>query len=239
MYETVRNFSFGLATILAATIPLQAQSTLNEKRDTIAGMVFACGAGHEIRSTGSGTGRVEITDSYVKGIAEGNDFVFRNRAAIFSDLPADAIENVYEKFLECMKTAMTSLQYSQNNYHPGDDAPSEREMKVALEDALLGRGAIRKGDGYATENFLAGAQIRILQFSKQDCRIPSSGSGWECTYLISTGFSFYSNEGTTDGNRHADAVNTLFGLFGGTRSPLNPQTRRFIKSNGSWIVSIS
>jgi len=51
-------------------------------------------------------------------------------------------------------------------------------------------------------------------------------------------FKLYSNEGTSAGNNHAAALNTLMGLLnGGKTSSSEIITSRFIRSKNGWIMS--
>jgi hypothetical protein len=117
---------------------------------------------------------------------------------------------------------------------PDGREPSEDEMRQAVEYAL-------HGDGEALEinNPLNGAKVSITSFDKLACVNALGRPGYTCDYTVSTGMVFHSNDGTTNGRKHAQAVNDFMGyLEGMTNAPKETAvTARFlyVKSKGHWV----
>jgi hypothetical protein len=117
--------------------------------------------------------------------------------------------------------------------------PTEEEMKQAVIRAMQRRGATKRDDNtVSVDNPLAGSAVKIVDFEKLGCERAFYGVGYFCTYDITSSLTMYSNEGTADGDRHAQAVNTLIKIFSGGRDSFSETaTRRFIRSKQGWIMS--
>ncbi|MEM8936396.1 MAG: hypothetical protein AAGC77_08325 [Pseudomonadota bacterium] len=124
---------------------------------------------------------------------------------------------------------------------PNYSAPTAAQMKQALQNSAVSRGASRSGEnGVRVDNWIAGMSIEFEDFRKDGCSVASYGAGYFCTYTATTRLRAHSNEGTAAGDRHANAVNVLLGaMMGGSRSHTDTTTRRFIKSGGVWRVSVN
>ncbi len=122
---------------------------------------------------------------------------------------------------------------------PSYDEPTELEMKRAIISLMKMRGGTEtKPDTIAAENILAGAAVEIMEFEKLGCNAAAYGAGYFCNYRSKARMSFYSNEGTTAGDKHAQGVNMLMKfLMGGRDSSTETSTRRFIKGKNGWIAS--
>src|SRR5690606_29142358 len=64
-------------------------------------------------------------------------------------------------------------------------------------------------------------------------------AGYVCDYIVELDTQFYSNEGTADGQRHAEAVQTLFGWLQNAHSQPGPQTSSgrflYVPSRKRWM----
>lgn len=117
--------------------------------------------------------------------------------------------------------------------------PTEAEMKQAVIRTMQRRGATKRDDDtVSVDNPLAGSSIKIEEFEKLGCKLANYGAGYFCTYGVTIAFNLYSNEGTTAGNNHANAVNMLMRMLnGGKNSSYETVTSRFIRSKQGWIMS--
>ncbi len=96
----------------------------------------------------------------------------------------------------------------------------------------------RDENSVSLDNAIAGSNIKIQEFEKLGCKPANYGAGYFCTYEITTTITLYSNEGTSAGDKHAAAMNSLIGLLnGGKNSVYETVTSRFIRSKRGWIMS--
>ncbi|MEP2780840.1 MAG: hypothetical protein ABJO09_20500 [Hyphomicrobiales bacterium] len=144
---------------------------------------------------------------------------------------------IYQMYLNCVQPNIDKILGSIFSfYDPGYPEPTEAEMRLALEMAMEERGASRKDGGFVVENPLNGMKISIYSFQKDSCRVAGSGSGYDCTFIVETGLSAFSNESSDAGQDHANAVNQLLQLFAGGRTSAREVGRkRFFKHDGAWI----
>lgn len=131
----------------------------------------------------------------------------------------------FDSYVDCIERMGRNLTRN-DIYRPKYSEPTEGEMRRALEEVLTDRGMRASGDSYST----FGMTITIFEFRKQDCRVSPRGSGYLCSYLISTGM-------RSDIGGQDNAFNLLMGLLGGQRSPLHVQSRNFSKTGNVWYVS--
>lgn len=115
--------------------------------------------------------------------------------------------------------------------------PTEEEMKEAWERTMQKRGGQQRTDGSTGfDNFIAGADIKIVKFEKLGCTQANYGAGYFCNYDITTSLSVHSNEGTTAGDEYAKRLDTFLGVLGG-KSLNGTSIGRFMRSKDGWIVS--
>lgn len=70
---------------------------------------------------------------------------------------------------------------------PGYEEPSEKEMRQAIERAMVDRGGTRTGAGeISVDNPLNGVGIRITEFTKLGCEAAMQGAGYICSYHYTT-----------------------------------------------------
>ena len=124
-----------------------------------------------------------------------------------------------------------------NNYRPEPIEPTEEEMKGALIRMMISQGGQLRPDGTVeVRNIFASIIIKIEKFEKLGgCKPLNQGAGYSCTYRITTSFTLSSNEGTPDGDKHAQALQWLITQFGGNYSNATV-TRRFVLSKEGWLM---
>ncbi len=123
---------------------------------------------------------------------------------------------------------------------PSYPEPSEREMRQAIERAMVERGGTSDGPGQiSVDNSLNGMTLGITAFEKLGCQPATQGSGYICSFYSQTKVSAHSNEGTSAGDRHAAAINQLLqAMMGGQEGIGETLTRRFLKQGDIWRMSI-
>lgn len=117
---------------------------------------------------------------------------------------------------------------------PQNREPTEAEMREALEYSLHG-----DGNAFKVDNPLNGITTRITGVEKLGCSPAHARAGYVCDYIVELDTQFYSNEGTADGHRHAEAVQTLFGWLQNAHSQPGPQTSSgrflYVPSRNRWM----
>ena len=124
---------------------------------------------------------------------------------------------------------------------PAYPEPTEKEMRQAIERAMVDQGGTRSGSGeISIDNPLNGLGIRITEFTKLGCEAAFQGPGYICSYHIMGSMAAHSNDGTRQGDKHAAAINQLLRLFMGGRDEIGGSvTRRFLKMGDAWTTSPS
>lgn len=116
---------------------------------------------------------------------------------------------------------------------PQGREPTEEEMRAAVEYSLHG-----DAESLEINNPLNGASASIDQLEKLNCEPHKGKPGYFCDYILSVSLQFHSNEGTVDGNKHADAVQKLYDwLNGGSNAREAIVSSRFlyVKSKNRWM----
>lgn len=106
-----------------------------------------------------------------------------------------------------------------------DKEPTEAEMKQAVERNIQ------------IDNPLNGMTVQISDLKKIACADAKDKPGYICDYTMTASMSFHSNEGTSGGQQHANAVNQLMMMLNGGRPMVETTaaTSRFVKSDGQWM----
>lgn len=235
MHTCLKSILVPAAVLLYASGAVLAQAPSSADTDALRALMIGCGGGATMDI--DGTLELQIVGEYINGTARGSSFVAQNLGLLFQQLPQGDRTAAFEIFTGCMENGMERLWPDTQSYAPGYPEPSEMQMRQALDRALRERGTSSRNGGHSVEFLTSGIQLDILEFRKSDCRVALYGAGYDCTYLIRTGVNYYSTEGSYDGHRHAEAVNTLLGLFGGNASPLETATRRFVRDTSGWVAS--
>ncbi len=196
-------------------------------------IVRLCGGGISQMAGLSSTD--QIAYAYSRSDAEGDSFVFQNQNEIFSGTAPSERNALLKVFTDCVKTVANSRQADHRSL--GYPEPTEKEMLGALQD-LLGGSYDESTRAFVVQNPISGILMTIDQFRKHQCRVSTTGVGYDCTYAIKVGIKFFSNEDTDDGKDHAQAVNTLLGFMTrGDNRPAEITKRRFFKTGDNWFAS--
>ncbi|HEY0290365.1 MAG TPA: hypothetical protein VGC62_25720 [Pseudomonas sp.] len=78
--------------------------------------------------------------------------------------------------------------------------PTEAEMRQAVEQSIT----------RSINSPINGMNIYVVEFRKLACEKAVQKPGYICDYYVHTDQQFHSNEGTSAGQQHADAVQTMF-----------------------------
>lgn len=112
--------------------------------------------------------------------------------------------------------------------------PSEQQMLEALLRQIVGADAANRE--LIIENSLNRISVKISDFEKLECVISRKEVGYSCSYAIRTEVSFFSNEGNEAGERHAEALNTLFNSLRNAQPERSFERRTFSMQDETWIV---
>jgi len=215
-----------LATLLMALASSQATA------DDLDSVVAQCGGGITISVDGQLQGK--IADAYEESDLAGDEFVLNRSASIFEDATPSERIPLLQIFTDCIKFAMSQKNGS---YVPTYPEPTEREM-LAAHQARFGSFLNEATGGAIVQNPINGIEMDIGHFEKHECRISTTSTGYSCTYSVRVDIGFFSNEGTSAGNDHARAVQSLFDLLsGGTTRPPSLNENRFFLSGDRWLVA--
>lgn len=116
--------------------------------------------------------------------------------------------------------------------NPERRAPTSDEVLSALKYALSG------GDSSSTQlnNPVSGATLSIRSFELLGCEKAASAPGYICDYMVDAQIKMHSNEGTSAGDSHANAVNQLISALAAARPA---QTERgpfvYVSSRKRWM----
>lgn len=122
---------------------------------------------------------------------------------------------------------------------PAYPEPSEREMRQAIEQAMVQRGGSQTRPGeISVDNPINGMTMTLKAFTKLGCEPANRGPGYVCSYHVKTKMSAHSNEGSRQGDNHAAAVNQLLeAMMGGQEEVADTATRRFLRMGDEWVMS--
>lgn len=117
---------------------------------------------------------------------------------------------------------------------PENREPTADEMRQAVQYALHG-----DGDALEINNPVNGARVLITSFDKLACVNALGRPGYTCDYSMSMEMTFHSNDGTSDGRKHAEAVGEVWNYLNEmTNAPKETAgTARFlyVKSKKRWV----
>jgi hypothetical protein len=122
---------------------------------------------------------------------------------------------------------------------PAYPEPTEQEMRSVMERTMLQRGGTQTGPGeISIDNAINGMKMTIVSFTKLGCEPANQGPGYVCSYQVKSKMTVHSNERSREGDRHADAVNSLLrGMMGGRETVVDVATRRFLRMADEWVMS--
>jgi tetratricopeptide (TPR) repeat protein len=118
----------------------------------------------------------------------------------------------------------------------GYGEPLEREMRAALERAMVEEGGTRRRPGeIAAESPINGFSINITRFEKLGCEPAGDGAGYFCSYNYRASIRAFTKERSAAAERHNEAINMLLKMqLGGRNETGGTETRRFVKDRVGW-----
>lgn len=215
--------------MMASILGLFVQAAFADDLDS---MVAQCGGGITLSVDGDLQGK--IAEAYEEGDVRGDEFVLNRSASIFQNATPSERIPLLQIFTDCIKFSMAQKS---GTYVPAYPEPTEREM-LAAHQARFGKFLNEATGGAVIQNPINGIALNIASFEKHECRISARSVGYNCSYSVKVDVGFFSNEGTSAGNEHATAVQTLFDLFtGGQARQPSTNENRFFKSGARWLVA--
>ncbi len=173
-----------------------------------------------------------ISDIYEGDRSDGY-LTIKNEAKFLEHFPIEDRLKAYQLYQECIVDYLDRL-----SYQPGYKEPTSDEIRQAIYNVTESRGGVIRGDSeIIVENPLAGMSAEIVEFEKLGCQIADVGAGYFCNYLITIRYKLFSNERSSAGQAHADAITKLLNMMMGGETTTSTQVRRFIKADRGWLVS--